>query len=275
MLCMIVDEVRIPYKYGETIKLMPLFDIHYDGMGNKGICDVAKLKADLELVDDNTYIIGGGDWLECIVPGDKRYRKGLDNSESEEIIDEQLNGLYEIFKPYRERILWIGDGNHEDSVIKYSGTNPMKRLAERLSTDQHTILYTGYNCFISLRLNENGARTRTVKVYCHHGWGGGSRTQGADLTKYSKHAANIEADLFLYGHVHRRQQDELPRLTGIGKKFIAKPKRLLICGAYKKTFSNTAVATFAERLGFQPSRIGCMFVNIKPTAEWVEMSVVS
>ena len=36
------DTVRIPYKYGQEFKLIPLFDIH---LGNKS-CDKRKLKED-------------------------------------------------------------------------------------------------------------------------------------------------------------------------------------------------------------------------------------
>ena len=123
--------------------------------------------------------------------------------------------------------------------------------------------------------NESGSRGRTVNIRMHHGWGGGSRTQGADLTKFSRDVANFDCDLFLYGHVHRRQDDRVPRLGLTGDKLVSKPKVMVICGTYLKTYTSDANVSYSEAKGYPPTEIGAPTITITPDAQWVKMAVVS
>jgi hypothetical protein len=72
--------INIDYEYGQTFKLLPISDVHYDGKGRNSLCDMAKLRKNLkETVDENTIILGIGDWFGGIIPSDvKRYRKEHD-----------------------------------------------------------------------------------------------------------------------------------------------------------------------------------------------------
>jgi len=262
-------EKKLDYKYSDVIKIKPIFDIHY----GHTLCDVHALRKFLEESDKNTYFIGGGDFLDSIIVIDKRYRKSIDAFGGEEIIDEQVNGIYEILKPYKDRILGLGIGNHEDTIVKKYATNPIKRLCEKLSTEKHEVPYLGYSYFYKLSMRENGGRGRTVLIKGHHGYGGGGRTQGGDLTKFSKDMGFYDADLFIYGHTHKLQFDEVPRLGISGTKLISKPKVLVICGTFKKSLSKDSTTTWEETMGFPPTRIGGACINIKPNANWVDISV--
>jgi len=75
-----------------------------------------------------------------------------------------------------------------------------------------------------LIFNENNSRGRTVTFYYSHGYGGGSRTQGGNLTKFAKATTAFEADCYLFGHVHQLQYDSFPYLgvhgTKIDKNFL-------------------------------------------------------
>jgi hypothetical protein len=256
---------RIEYKLGEDIHLKPVFDVHY---GHK-LCDVTAFKKYLETTDENTWFIGGGDLLDSIVVTDKRYRKNIDSFVDEELLDKQIDGMYEMLKPYKEKFLGLMIGNHEDTILKKSNTNIIKRLANLLD-----IPYLGYSCFYKLILHENNSRVRTVLLRTHHGYGGGSRTQGADLTKFSKDMQFYDADVFLYGHVHRLQFDEVPRLSIVGNNLVSKPKTLVICGTFKKSFSDDSSTTWEETKGFPPTRIGGAIINIKPDSNaWARVSV--
>ena len=122
---MIAKTIEIPYVFGDEFKLLPFSCLHY---GNK-TCDKKKLRADLkEHVDEKTIIGGLGDWFDMLIVKDaKRYRKAHDDCSGDDIIDEQIEGLAEIFRPYRKQIYFLGDGNHEDTMIAL-GTNPIKRF---------------------------------------------------------------------------------------------------------------------------------------------------
>jgi UDP-2,3-diacylglucosamine pyrophosphatase LpxH len=258
---MIVCEYRIPYTLGQTITLKPLFDVH---LGNR-YCDVSALKKYLSDADESTYLIGGGDILDSIIAKDvKRYVKHADACESDAIIDEQVEKAYDLLKPLNGRIIGLGTGNHESVISKYHGTHPMRRLCKMLGTTS-----LGFSWMVVLRFREQNGRGRTLTIRGHHGWGGGSRTQGADLTKYSKDMAYWDADMFLYGHVHKRQSDKIDRMSVVGTKLLAKPKYIYLCGTFLKTYSLTDEATYSEEKGYPPVSIGGINILLKPDREWL------
>lgn len=263
---MIIHTYGINYKYGDVIKIKPIGDVHF---GNK-YCNKRAFKEFLADSDKKTYFLGIGDLMDCIIVSDqKRYQKHADASPTDTPLDYQIDGIYDILKPYANRIIGLGRGNHEDTIIKHCGTDPMKRLCEKLSCN-----YLGLSGLVRLSLTENKARGRSVIIRWHHGWGGGSRTQGADLTKYSKDTMYWDADIFLYGHVHRKQSDKVPRLGLCGNKLISKPKVIGICGTFLKTYSDTESSTYSELKGYPPVEIGGITVNIKPNFEsfvtWID-----
>ena len=259
---MITPKVRIQYKYGDTIKIKPVFDVH---LGTKA-CDVKAFKEFLADSDENTYFLLGGDTFDAIVVQDVRYRKSGDSTEGDAIVDRLVDMGEEYLSPYKDRILGIAKGNHEDVVTKRCGTDLIARLCKRLGT-----LDLGYSGLMRLQLDENGARGRKVIIRYHHGWGGGSRTAGADITKFSKDMAYWDADIFLYGHVHRCQCDIIPRLGMSGNKLIAKPKILGICGTFLRTYTNSIQPTYSEVKGYPPVQCGGIVVTIKPTRGWVDL----
>uniref|UniRef100_A0A6M3Y335 Calcineurin-like phosphoesterase n=1 Tax=viral metagenome TaxID=1070528 RepID=A0A6M3Y335_9ZZZZ len=264
---MIVSETRIPYKFGQEIKILPIFDIH---LGNVS-CDKLALKKDLATVDKNTYIIGGGDWLDSIIVADrKRYRKSADDSapHEDDIVDQQIEEMYDLVKDYKKQIIGLSTGNHEDTITVRCNTNPIKRLCKMLDTP-----FLSYSSLLKLSFSENNARGRTVIVRTHHGWGGGSRTMGADLTKYSRDVGCWEADIFLYGHVHKKQNDRVPRLGLSGLQLISRPKIMVICGTYLKTFTKSDSPSYSEKEGYPPTEIGASLITIKPNNKWVDIKV--
>ena len=250
-----------------------MFDVH---CGHKD-CDLLAFKKFMAESDDKTYFIGGGDLIDAIIAKDiRRYRKSDDATKGDAVIDEQLDIIYDILKPYSKRIIGLAAGNHEDSILKYCGTDPTSRLCKMLSDDTYTVKYLGYSCLVKLIFHENNGRGRSVVIREHHGWGGGSRTRGADITKYEKDMGKWDADIYLYGHVHKKQTDKMPRLGMAGKTLIAKPQLLCICGTFEKTYSNTTDPTYAETKGFPPTEIGGVTINIKPLSHgWVDLSAVT
>jgi hypothetical protein len=128
----------------------------------------------------------------------------------------------------------------------------------------------GFSWIVVLRFREETGRGRTLIVRGHHGWGGGSRTQGADLTKYSKDMAFWpDANIYLYGHVHRRQSDQIETFGVCGTKLVPKPKHIYLCGTFLKTYSLTDEATYSEEKGYPPVSIGGVNISIKPDQQWL------
>jgi len=260
-----VATFTIPYKYGDTIQIKPLFDIHY---GNP-LCDVQALKAYLEDSNDKTYFFGGGDMMDSIVTTDRRYAKSSDATGGDAIIDEQVEGLFAILEPYRDKIIGLGRGNHEDTIVKKCGTDPVWRLCAKLDVE-----YLGYSGLIRLRFRENSGRGRTVVIRWHHGWSGGARTPGASITRYSHDLKYWDADVYLYGHDHQRKSDRIPRIGLSGNNIVSKPQLIGVCGTYLKTYSTNEVASYSEIKGYPPIEIGGICLQITPTNNWVKMRIL-
>lgn len=261
----VINTFRIQYKYGDVIRIKPIADVH---LGNS-YCDIKAFQKYLDERDEFTYFLSIGDLHDAIITKDmKRYEKHADDSPTGAILDDQKNRMKGFLQPIADekRLIGLGDGNHEQTILKYHGTNLTKRLCDDLG-----VPYLGYSGMIRLLLREKTGRGRKVMIYYHHGHGGGSRTQGADLTKFSKVTAYYDADIYLFGHVHRKQADEIHRLSSSGEKWLAKPRHLAICGTYLRTLSNTTDSTYAEVAGYPPTAIGGVVINIKPVGEWVKI----
>lgn len=262
---MVILTYRIDYKNRPSIKIRPIFDVHF---GNQW-CDVKAFKKYISDADENTWFLGGGDLVDSIITSDiKRYKKSSDGTQSDAIINDSIEGIVEILKPIKERIIGLCHGNHEESILKYCSTDITRFISSALGVPQ-----LGYSCLLRLLLSYEGARTRTVDIFISHGFGGGSRTTGGDITKYSKHAPNFEADIYMYGHVHKRQSISEDRLALCGGQLISKPKHIIIGGTFLKTLSNGISATYAEVRGFPPVSIGGVEIEIKPNNKWVDISV--
>ena len=260
---MIGSAYRIQYKYGDIIKIKPIFDAH---LGSTN-CDLGSFREYLKNSDDNTYFFGGGDLLDMIITSDiKRYTKHNDAITGHAIVDQQIEKMVEILAPYKSRLMGIGSGNHEANILKRCGTDPTDRMCKTLQVKN-----LGYSGLLKLILREGDNRSRTVIIRYHHGWGGGSRTQGGDLTKFSKDLLSWDADVFLYGHVHRKQSDRVPRIGLSGVKFINRSMLIGICGTFLKTYGNSDLASYGEIKGYPPTEIGGITLNIKPQRRWVDM----
>lgn len=262
---MIVYPYHITYKYGETIKLKIVADWH---VGNK-YCDERCIKKYISDSDDKTYFLGLGDIFDAIIVSDKkRYLKSSDGTEGDDILDQQEDKIYSILEPVKDRIIGLGSGNHEQSILKYSSTNLCKRLSNRLGTK-----YLGYSYIVKLFLREQAGRGRSVIIRGVHGWGGASRSQGGDLTKYSKDLSFYDSDIALYGHCHKLQADRIPRLSVIGNRLVSKDRHLILCGSFLKTLSDDENPSYAELAGYPPIPIGAPTIAITPNNNWVKIKV--
>lgn len=245
------------YVKGSSVRLKPFSDVH---MGDP-LCDIKAFREYIEDRDDQTYFMGIGDYADLIIPGDPRYTKVIDDYQGEDVVDEQISQFVEMLQPIaREgKLIGLGMGNHERKVLKHYGTNPVQRMCRRLECRN-----LGYSGLLNLTLTRRGKNSRSVIIRYHHGFGGASRLAGGDLTKFMRETANWDADLFLYGHVHKLQTDQTPRMGLAGSTLVAKPQHVLICGTFKKTFSKGAVPTWSEEMGFPPRNVGAGEIELTP-----------
>jgi len=245
---------RIDYSKFKTIRLRPLYDCH---IGN-ALCDEHALKTFISCRDDNLFYIGGGDFLDAVTVKDPRYSKSIDKTMSSAIIDEQIEMGCDLLSPIKDKIIGFGTGNHEATILKHSGTDPIRRICKALN-----ILYAGYSCYYKLALSKGGAAGRTIRIRAHHGAGGG-RTGGASLTRYEKDLKSYDADIFLFGHSHGKVFRAYPQFSISGKRnFIAKERYIIECGTFLKTMQE-GVTSYSELANFPPTTLGGFEITITP-----------
>ncbi len=227
--------------------------------------------------DKYTWFIGNGDHIEAIGPFDPRFT--LDHIDPSHrgkaaLIDLQIKDFCQELEPIKSQVLALGMGNHEYEILRRHGSDPTERICETLG-----VTNIGYSCLSAITLRAEGQHggSRIIKLYTHHGWGGGTRTLGGDMTKVSRKPAEFMADIYVFGHSHQGWEHPKTRvdITSTGKRF-DRDYLMLNSGTFKKTLSESAVPSYEEKFGFPPQQLGGKVVEITvDTHKWVNMRTIS
>lgn len=251
----------------DIIKVKPIMDVH---KGSR-TCDMRAFKAYLNDRDEHTYFFTNGDLWDSIYFNDKRFKaSGHDYTDVDDPIDIEIEEMVELLTPIKDKLICIGHGNHEEAILKQCHTNMSKRLAQSLN-----VPYLGYSFWFRLKLERDGA-TRNVDFAVTHGFGGGTRTEGGSITKYSKYADRFACDILVVGHDHRKQYVRYPVLGISGTKqvkLISRPKLVCLGGSWKKAYSDGVDTTWEETRGFSASEIGGIVIEIKDKDQGIGLSV--
>lgn len=241
----------------DIIKIKPIMDLH---KGSK-TCDMRAFKQYISDNDELTYYYTNGDLWDAIYFRDKRFKaSGHEKTDKDDPIDEELDEMLELLSPIKDKLICVGHGNHEETVLKMCYTNMSKRLAKKLG-----VPYLGYSFWLRLKLLCL-QRVTTVDIFSSHGFGGGCRTEGGSVTKYSKSADRYDCDVFVAGHDHKLQFVKYPVLAITGDKNVkmfSKTKLVCLGGSWKKAYSSDTSTTWEETKGFPASLIGGMTIEIK------------
>lgn len=159
-------------------------------------------------VAHNAVIAINGDILDAILPGDRKRYRASDlhprmYEAGDDMVGEAINWAAEILAPYANRIIMLGDGNHDDCVSRYHHIEPVKHLCVLLKNmTGWNVNYGGYHGFLHFKLQTTCSHRAHYVMHYHHGAGGGGPvTKGVGAF----HRANawIEgADALWRGHTH-------------------------------------------------------------------------
>lgn len=175
-----------------TIEIIPFFDIHIgDPSCNKGL-----LKDWIEYVrtTPNAYAILGGDLINNTIKSSVG-----DIYEEDDNPTGQIARITEYFKPIKDKILLILEGNHEYRTYKETGISPCDHIAAALGLKER---YSKNVAYLFLTTTVRGTDcNRTYTIYTTHGSSSTSVISGkaANLEKMSR---VCDADLYLIGHTH-------------------------------------------------------------------------
>ena len=257
---------EINYKRPDVFTLYPFFDPHLGARESVEDTLIAKVNECANL-GRKGLAIGGGDWHDCITHNDKRFgMNGLaDWVEKSNIVDSQKRRAKEIFQPITEEGQWlgIGTGNHEETIHFFHDNDVIRNLCRELK-----VPYAGYQTFYILKFRRAGKLTHTVKIHSWHG-AGSAQTEGARLLRLMRLVNDIEADIYLMGHLHAITTHTPDRLVERNGRVRSVRLAAAICGSWLKTYRQPHKGeiqdpTYGEIKGYKPSRIGCPLIRITP-----------
>lgn len=236
----------IEQKVGKEVKLMMMSDLHIGALHN----DYKRIEQDLKRAKDEGALIAiNGDVFDMILPGDrKRYRSNNLHprmfSAGDDMIGESIRWAVEILEPYKDRIIMIGDGNHDDAVARFHHIEPVKQLVIMLNGKNGKIKYGGYHGWIHF-IMQNGEDRGHYVINYHHGAGGAAPVTKGAIT-FSRANMWIEgADAVWRGHTHTLQAG---RDAKIGFNIMARSPETRIkhrtvltirTGSYMDTYAGT------------------------------------
>lgn len=253
-----------PCKAGQVIKLALFSDIHFDSPD----CDREKLKEDFDFCKkDGRYILINGDWFDAIILSDRKRSVPhlIENTDLQ--LNKKLEESYDFLKNYQDRILFMGRGNHEESIIKYNGIDLLQMLTTMLNMNQeHKILYGNYANFLRFTFKEQGRNKRQYNydIFAHHG-AGGSAPQTKGMLDFAALAKGINADLIFIGHKHNALVDYSAPIMHIDRdgNVVLKNRQCIQTPSYQKGRSIDYNVNFGERFYNHTALSGFGEVNLR------------
>ena len=215
--------------------ILLLADEHWDNP--KCNRDLLKKHYD-QAVERDALILSFGD-LFCAMQGkfDKRSSKDDVRPEHQEgnYLDRLVETAAEWYAPYADRLLLIGQGNHEISILKHHETNLLDRLAERLRAGGGITRTGGYAGWVRFQFFR-GQHSHSQRLYYMHGFGGGGPvTQGK--IDWNRLQTFVDADIMIQGHVHYKELFPVPRVSlSETSNVVRKIMHMVRVGTYKDEY---------------------------------------
>lgn len=150
-------------------------------------------------------------------------------------LDSLVDTAAEWFTPYADVIALMSYGNHETSVKKRHEVDLLQRLVGLLRSNGSRVVCAPYWGYVMARhlFAASAKHVTLTRLLYHHGYGGGGEvTRG--MIDHSRTQRQYEADIYVSGHIHRRNVDEniMIRLTSHGN--VEQNRQLFLrCGAWK------------------------------------------
>jgi predicted phosphodiesterase len=259
-----VKEHRIKYSRPDKFKIYPIGDIHKGSIH----CDETAIERQIDKIknEPNSYWIGMGDYADSITKNDKRFEMGglAPWVKSSDIIESQRKELVRLFTPIKSKCLGLLTGNHEEALHKANQDDITRHICDDLG-----VTYLGYSCFLVLIFERMTEHWQLV-IHAWHG-SGAAQTEGARLNRLMRLVNEIEADIYLMGHLHAMTQHIPDRLSCRNGRVKSQKLAATITGSWLRAYTqpindDDESISYAEQKGYKPSRIGCPVINIHPNS---------
>jgi len=240
--------------------LIPMGDIHLGSVG----CNKTYLKNTIEWIKNkpNCYVIGMGDFCDCITIKDDRFDiKSIDPEfipQLDNLPFAQVEYLKDLLIPIKDKILCCIPGNHEDKFRVKNSVNVMNELFKL------GIEIGDYMTFLRIKFDRNQFHTTPLTFFLQHGWFSG-RKVGGKINQLIDVSTTYDADVYIVGHSHYLGAELLEKVSiGATGKNIFKCKKVFInSGSFVETISLNGIS-YSEKKAYPNSKVGVARIDIYP-----------
>jgi hypothetical protein len=276
-------------KEDAEFSIWSLGDIHWLNAG----CSKDHLRRDVKRIKRDPYSLWflGGDYLDLIMPGDKRFDAScvddtIKLSDINKIAAVGCAGLYKELESLKPWCLGAVMGNHEHAYMLRQNTNTVhEQMCELLGTQN-----MGYSGWADLYfIYKQGLRGTTVeysstppdktavklRVFIHHGFSA-SATAGGKINALKRLADSVEADLVIMGHVHEAMSKTFVTLHP-GENCDENSQRVkmgMISGSYLRAYAKSHTS-YAEKRGYPPTTLGASRARFTPSELYLTVESVA
>lgn len=261
--------------------LVGLGDTH---IGSANCDEAALLKTINEIAEsENTYWICMGDVADFINVSDKRFdptflAPWIKTADLLDITRVQCDRFLQMIEPIASKCLAVIEGNHERYItMKYERNihreivMGIKKMGGFREDYQLSLGYCGWVVLRFIRVSGSGKQLsrsiRVIKVYAHHGFGGG-KLAGSRALDMQRWIWTHEADITMFGHTHSISTT-LETVEGLSRshKPILRRRVGVHCGSFMKSGSLNHTA-YNEVKGLLPIYHGSVpVIQIMPFTE--------
>ena len=246
----------------DVFSLHPIGDIHTGAVHCAEaaiVSRVAEIKA-----DKRALWVGMGDYMECILQNDKRFDIGglALWVVKDDIVESQRERVVEILEPIAGQCLGLLTGNHEETIHMNGEGDVTRHLCKDLG-----VPYLSASAFINLKFDRSGSMHH-VRIHAWHG-AGAAQSHGGRLMRLMSLVNDVEADIYLMGHLHDTITHTPQRL--VCRQGRVKSIQLIaaMTGSWMTTYTQPKAGQhlnsgYGERRGYKPSRIGAPVIHIHP-----------
>ena len=284
-----VHSVHIKARHKQPINLFCIGDVHR----NSPNCAVDKWLADIKRIKEiskreSTYYIFTGDLLEYLSSSERRYFMGGGFHDTtiekfEEACVKDIGMFCRETEFMKGKVLSIYGGNHYFSFA--SGETSDIAIAAQLKAR-----YIGCSGYTIVNIDTDNNHTHTIRVFAHHGVGGGARV-GSSFNKLEDASSYFsDADIILMGHNHQLGVAPISSLKcdrGQGGNFRIKAfdRWLGRTGSYLRSYVQDRPAYPVDTM-MRPSRLGCLqfilqcerqqrkYGSVRQDERWVDVKAV-
>ncbi len=247
----------------KELLIPPISDAHY---GNPLFAKKHFLRTLSFLEKPNAFTFGNGDLCESTLRTSKgEIFKQVGSPEDQR--DQMIEWLY----PYREKILGLVDGNHENRIWNEAGIHIMRDIAKALG-----VPYRPEGLLHKISFGDGNSNVKgkpfVFWFYQTHGYGG-ARTKSAKAVKVERTATWIHADFYAMSHDHvvnvapdvyllpdprtRVEKDGKGRETGFRIGRVTAHRKMLI-----KTNAYLKWGGYSEFGGFPPTDMATPLIKL-------------